>query len=162
MADVDIILIDIIRTEMSLAESRVAAYAQNWKSPIDQNIYIIVALQSTRIIGSVNKFDPATDKEIKSTSMSETYNIEITSKNRDAQTRYHEVIMALTSDYSEQQQELNQIKIFRTGQILDLSLIEASSSLHRYRIPVIINSVKIKENDIIPFEHFQTPQEVIE
>ena len=89
-------------------------------------------------------------------------NIEITSKNRDAQTRYHEVIMALTSDYSEQQQELNQIKIFRTGQILYLSFIEASSSLHRYRIHVIINSVKIKETDIIPFENFQTPQEVIE
>ena len=162
MADVDLILADIIATDMSLDADRVVVYDQNFIPPKDQNIYVIIALQTPRIIGSVNKFDPATNKEIKSTSLSETYNIEITSKNRDAQTRYHEVIMALTSDYSEQQQELNQIKIFRTGQILDLSFIEASSSLHRYRIPVIINSVKIKETDIIPFEHFQTPQEVIE
>ena len=162
MADNDLILADIIATDMSLDADRVVVYDQNFIPPKDQNIYVIIALQSTRIIGNVNKFDPDTDKEIKSTSLAETYNIEITSKNRDAQTRYHEVVMALTSDYSEQQQELNQIKIFRTGQILDLSIIEASSSLHRYRIPVIINSVKIKETDIVPFENFQTPQEVIE
>lgn len=162
MADNDLILADIIATDMSLDADRVVVYDQNFIPPKDQNIYVIIALQSTRIIGSVNKFDPDTDKEIKSTSLAETYNIEITSKNRDAQTRYHEVVMALTSDYSEQQQELNQIKIFRTGQILDLSFIEASSSLHRYRIPVIINSVKIKETGIVPFENFQTPQEVIE
>ena len=162
MADNDLILADIIATDMSLDADRVVVYDQNFIPPKDQNIYVIIALQSTRIIGNVNKFDPDTDKEIKSTSLAETYNIEITSKNRDAQTRYHEVVMALTSDYSEQQQELNQIKIFRTGQILDLSFIEASSSLHRYRIPVIINSVKIKETDIVPFENFQTPQEVIE
>lgn len=162
MADTDIILADIIAIDMDLDASRVVVYDQNFISPKDQNIYITIALQSTRIIGSVNKFDPDTDKEIKSISLAENYNIEITSKNRDAQTRYHEVIMALTSDYSEQKQELNQIKIFRTGQVLDLSFIEASSSLHRYRIPVIIHSVKIKENEIIPFEYFQTPQEVIE
>ena len=162
MADNDLILADIIATDMSLDADRVVVYDQNFIPPKDQNIYVIIALQSTRIIGSVNKFDPDTDKEIKSISLAETYNIEITSKNRDAFSRFHEVVMALTSDYSEQQQELNQIKIFRTGQILDLSFIEASSSLHRYRIPVIINSVKIKETGIVPFENFQTPQEVIE
>ena len=162
MADVGIILCDIISNFMGLDPARVVVYAQNFKAPKDQNIYIVVALSSTRPIGVVNKFDPDNNKEILSASLSETYNIEITSKNTDAKTRRYEPNMAIISDYSEQKQELNQIKLFRSNTNLDLSAIEGTSSLHRYRIPVIINSVKIKENDIIPFEHFQTPQEVIE
>ena len=70
--------------------------------------------------------------------------------------------MAITSDYSEQKQEENQIRIFRTGQILDLSFIEGGSSLHRYQIPVIINSVVIKEREITTYDKFQTPQGEIE
>jgi len=169
MADVDIILCDIIAEELSLSASRVVVYDENFEPPKDEFIFVIVSLAFTKIIGTSNKFAPAetgppikNDREIKSIALSETYNVEITSKNRDAQTRRYEINMALPSDYSEQKQELNHIKIFRTNQNIDLSFIEGSSSLHRYRIPVIIDSVKTIEKDIVPFEHFQTPAEVFE
>lgn len=166
---VDLILADIISTDMSLDPDRVVVYDQNFKAPKDQDIYVTIALQTSRIIGSNNRFAPAedgppakNDREIKYISLSEIYNIEITSKNRDALTRYPAVVMALTSDYSEQMQEENQIRIFRTGQVLDLSAIEGTSSLHRYRIPVIINSTQVLEKDITTYNSFQVPQEAIE
>lgn len=156
----DIILCDIIATDMSLDASRVVVYDQNFKAPSDPEIYVIVRKNPSRVIGSSRTFDPDTDEEIKSIALNETYDVEITSKNRTAQDRYHEVIMALTSVYSQQQQEEHNIRIFRTREIQDLSLIEGASALHRYLIPVIIDRVETKRTTITPYESFQTPQEV--
>ena len=158
--EIDVILADIVTTDMELDADRVVVYDQNWKPPKDDGIYITVALSSpVRIIGANNNFDPDTDSEIKTVSKSEPYNIEITSKNRDAQDRWPEVIMALESTYSVQQQEENSIRIFpQSRNVMDLSFIEASSSLHRYRIPVIVNSVTRKTTVITPIESFQVPE----
>lgn len=166
----DIILADILTEELSLDPTRVVVYDQNFIAPKDDLIYIIIALQTPRVIGSNNRFEPADpeavppteDREVKNISLSETYNIEITSKNRDALLRYPEVVTALTSTYSQQKQEENQIAIFRTAQVMDLSFIEGGSSLHRYRIPVIINSTRIIEKVITPIDKFQSPEEAIE
>lgn len=154
----DIILCDIISTDMALEPSRIVVYNQNWKSPQDDDIYIVVSEGTSKIIGNTNRFDYKNEREVKRVSISTTYNIEITSRNTDAKYRKAEVLVAIASDYSEQQQELNQIRIFRTNQILDLSFIDGRSALHRYRIPVVINSVRIYEKDIVPFEKFQVPE----
>lgn len=158
----DLILADIITIEMALDADRVVVYDQNFKAPSDQDIYVTIALQSSRVIGNNNRFDPDSDKEIKYISLSETFNVEITSKNRDAMTRYYEIFTAIKSTYSQQKQEENQIRIFRGGQCLDLSFIEASSSLHRYRIPVIINSTKVLEKSIDIYDNFQAVEEATE
>jgi len=166
----DIILCDIISTDMEIDPTRVVVYNQNFKPPKDDDIYIVVSEGISRIIGNTNRFEPAdseaepptVDREVKSVSKATEYNIEITSKNTDAKYRKEEILMAITSDYSQQKQEENQIKVSRTSQISDLSFIEGGSSLHRYRITVIINSVNIKEKAITPIDKFQTPQGEIE
>lgn len=166
----DIILCDIIATDMGLDPTRVVVYNQNWKSPKDDDIYIVVAEGSSRIIGNTNRFEPAdpgaepptVDREVKCVSVSTTYNVEITSRNTDAKYRKSEILAAIGSDYSEQKQELNQMRIFRTNQILDLSFIEGRSALHRYQIPVIINSVQVHENPIITYDKFQETQVLAE
>lgn len=153
----DIILCDIITNELSLDPTRVVVYNQNWKSPEDSEIYIVVSEGSTRIIGNTNRFDHVNDKEIKCVSISTTYNIEITSRNTDAKYRAPEVVSALGSVYCQQQQETNEIRIFRTNQITDLSFIEGRSALHRYQIPVIINSVQRYEKAITTYNQFPGP-----
>lgn len=158
----DIILCDIIATDMSLDADRVVVYNQNFKSPKDDEIYIIVAEGPSRVIANTNRFDPSSDQEKKRVSISTTYNIEITSRNTDAKYRWPEILAAINSDYSEQKQELNQIRIFRTNQVNDLSFIEGRSALHRYQIPVIINSVQVYEKAIIPFDKFQDNEIVVE
>ena len=158
----DLILADIIATEMSLSSARVVVYDQNFIPPKDQDIYITIAFQSGRIIGNNNRFNPDTEEEEQYISVSETYNLEMTSKNRDALTRRYEPNMAIGSTYSQQKQEENQVRIFRTNQNIDLSFIEGGSSLHRYRIPVIINSTKIKSKTIDYYDNFQAVEEATE
>lgn len=162
----DKILCDIIATDMGLDPTRVVAYNQNWKSPKDDDIYIIVAGGPESIIGSNNKFAPAdptaepptVDREIKTVVTSAKHNVEITSRSTDAKYRKAEILAAIDSVYSQQKQEENQIKIFRTNQILDLSFIEGRSALHRYQVPVIINSVKRYEKPITTYDKFQKPE----
>jgi len=162
MADPDLILADIISTEMSLDADRVVVYDQNFKPPKDQDIYIIIALQSSRIIGNNNRFNPDTEEEEQYVSVSETYNVEIASKNRDAMTGRFGPNFAIKSTYSQQKQEEHQIRIFRTNQNIDLSFIEGGSSLHRYRIPVIINSTKLDNKAIDFYDNFQAVEEATE
>ena len=159
--DPDIILCDIITTELSLSPERVVVYNQNYVAPSDDNAYVTVSKGTTRIISSTNEYDPNTDEQVQSVVLNETYNIEISSKSREALELLPNVIMALRSVYSEQQQEEENIRIFRNREYIDLSLIEGASALHRYRIPVIVDSVKMKRSSITPFDKFQTPEEVL-
>ena len=159
---IDVILCDIIAEEMELPDNRVVIYDQNYSAPNDENIYVTVAIGSVKIIGSNMRFNPNGNYEIKEVVKATTFNVEITSKNEDAKYRNHEIIMALTSTFATQQMEENNIRVFRTGQILDLSFIEASSALHRYRIPVIIHNIERKEKSVDYFDNFPTPQEEID
>lgn len=157
----DLILADIIQTGLSLTPGRVVVYDENFVAPSDPEIYVIIRKNPARVIGVSNVFDPDTNEEIKSIALNETYDVEISSQNRTAQERYFEVILALASDYSMQQQEANNIRIFRTRDIQDLSLIEGASALRRYLIPVIIDRVETIRTAIVPFESFQEPEVVI-
>ena len=161
MIEPDIILADIITTDMNLSSSRVVVYDQNYKPPKDPGLYIIIALQSTKIISNTNNYIDSKNEEKKTVVVSETYNIEVTSKDRSAINRYWEILVALDSTYSQQKQEENQIRIFRTGNILDLSFIEGASSLQRYKIPVIIQSVREKDTAIDYYDKFQATKEAI-
>jgi hypothetical protein len=154
----DKILCDIIQTAMGLADGRVVAYSQNFDAPKDANIYVVVATGPTRVIGSSKRFNPSTNEEEKCISIAQTFNVEITSKNRDALNRKEEIVVALRSDYAQTKMEENQIAIFRTPQILDLSFIEGASSLHRYRIPVIIHLVKRYSNAVNYIDKYQNTE----
>lgn len=157
----DLILADIIQAELGLAGDRVVVYDENFVAPSDPEIYVIIRKNPARVISSSNEFDSDTNEEVKSVVLNETYDVEISSQNRTAQERHPEIIMALTSTYSERQQEDNAIRIFRTREIVDLSLIEGASALRRYLIPVIINRVVTKRTAIVPIESFQEPEVVI-
>lgn len=166
---IDDILADVIAEELEIDPSRVVLYDQNFKAPKDQNLYVTIAYSRTQIIGSNQKFLPAdpdavpptVNRELKTVSKATTYNVEISSKNEDAKYRNHEIVMSLTSNYAQQKMEENNISLFRTGQILDLSLIEGTSALHRYRIPVIIHNIERKEKAIDYYDSFQAPQEEV-
>ena len=162
MSEPDLILADIIATEMKLDRDRVVIYNQNYKPPKDPDIYIIIALQFSRVIGNNNRFNPDTDEEEQYVSVSETYNVEITSKNRDAMTNRFGVNLAIKSTYSQQKQEENNIRIFRTNQNMDLSFIEGTSSLQRYRIPVIINSTQLENKAIDYYDKYKAIEEATE
>lgn len=146
----DKILGDIIQDFMVLDPTRVVVYDENWDPPKDQGIYITIQTDPTDILGVSQNFNPATGEEESSVSAFQRLTVNISSRDRSALERKEEIVMALTSTLSVQRQELEQIRIFREGPILDLSFIEGPRALHRYQIPVKITFVKTKTKTV-PF-----------
>jgi len=153
--EVDVILANIIRDHMGIDGSRIALYNQNFNKPKDDDIFIVIATENKRVVGNVFNFDSDADEEVLSTTIYTTLNIEITSRDDSAKLRNHEILMAINSTLSQQAQEENNIRIYRTGSILDLSTIDGASALYRYQIPVIISHVEIKRTAITPVDKFQ-------
>lgn len=148
----DLIIADIITYEMSLSPERVVIYGQNYEPPEDEEIYVVIKTMNGKPLGNTNKFNQDTGNEEKAVSSFNSFEIEITSKNRSAYERKEEILMALTSFYSEQQQELYEFRIFRTNQINDLTFIEGGSSLYRFSIPVRCTDIKKKVTQVEYFD----------
>jgi len=155
--EIDIVVADIITNELQIDPSRVVVYGQNYKAPDDQDLYVVIRTTNDTILSSTNRFEKSTEKEIKKVNSFVDLIIEITSKNRDAYDRKHEIVMALTSTYSVKKQEELQFKLFRTKNIIDLTFIEGSSSLYRYNIPVRASVLHIKETTVDYFDKYRKP-----
>jgi hypothetical protein len=156
MTEPDVLLCDIITHELDIDEDRVVVYDENYDPPKDDLLYIIVSTRKGKPLSVNTKFDYETNEEVSSVTCFDSYDIDITSKNRDAIERKEEVLMALTSFYSIEQQEKNGVKVFRNGDILDLSFIEAASALKRFRISGIISNSKEKRKPASYFDKFRT------
>lgn len=165
--EVDLILCDIITNELQIDPSLVVVYNQDFIPPTDPTLlYATVATRKSKILSSKVTYDygdaaDETATEIKSISFYKTLIVEVNSKNRDAYERKEEIIMALTSYYSENQQGLNQIKIFRSPDILDISGIVGSFALNKFQIPVIITGTKEKRTSLVPIYDKFKPTEVL-
>ena len=155
MPEVDLILANTIRDYMGLDDTRVWLYNQNIDLPKDDAIFVIVATESRRIVSQVHRFDPDTDEQVQSSTMYTTLNVEITSRDESAKLRNYEVALSIESVIGQRYQEDNQIRMFRNGQILDLSAVDGASALHRYQIPIIISHVETKRTAITPIDKFQ-------
>ncbi len=165
--EISLLLCSILEHELELPQGRIAIYNQNYKAPNDDDLYIIVGMQSARIIASTRGYKPDTDQDkpdsdrgVQNIVKATNYWIEFTSQGTQAMDRQGEVIAAIDSYYSQQVQAMNTIKISRTPDILDLSFIEGPSSLYRYRFNVIINNVETITKDVESFNKTK-PSEVL-
>jgi hypothetical protein len=147
MTEPDVLLCNILTHELEIDADRVVVYDENFDPPKDDLLYIVVSTRKGKPLSVINDFDSDTNEEVSTV---------VSYDNRDAIERKEEVLMALTSMYSIEQQILNSVKIFRNGDILDLSFIETASALKRFRIPVIIANVKEKRKAAAYFDKFRT------
>ena len=148
----DQVLAKILRTYMDLPENRVVIYNGNFDAPKDPHVYILIAYQSGQPLGVKNSFEG--EKETASVVMHNTYAVEIVSKNREAMERKEEILMALHSQIGLSIAEENNVRLWRSGMILDLSAIEGASALSRYRVNIVVSNLKEKETPIDVYEHF--------
>jgi len=160
--EIDIRVAEIISEFMELSSGRIVISGQNYKAPKDDGIYIIVSMRAPYVLGQKKYFDNATNEEVNEVSMFASIDIEVTSKSREAMNRKEEVVMALTSYQSIALQEKYGFKLFRNSSIMDLTFIEASASLYRYRVPITATYNKIKRSGVDYYDKFRTAQLEIE
>ena len=143
---------DIVENELGVP---VVLWGQNFQAPTDGSLYANIRFAFSTLIGSSVKFDTDTNKEIKETMMYSTFEVELVSKTTEALERKEEVEMSLRSQFSVRSQEDNNFKVFRIGQIVDLTGIDGVSSLYRFRIPIIVTHKKKKETSVNYYDRFR-------
>lgn len=137
------IIVNIIKLEMNLPNDQVWIRNQNVVIPGDNKLYVVVGMagsipMSNSVYMEQRGIDPDFEQwQITQVTQRESVQIDIISRSNDALTRNWEIVAAMQSFYSQQQQELNNFKIFRAPlNFIDGSYAEGSSQLNRYIITI--------------------------
>lgn len=130
------ILVDIIKSEMSLANNNVFVATQNKQISNDTSLYVTVRLVDAPIYANnrktVKNGDINADVE-QAVYVKENMQIDVFSASNLAITRRYEILLALNSVYSIQKQEEEEFKIFQVPvNFVNSSGAEGGSEIYRY------------------------------
>jgi hypothetical protein len=162
-----IILRDIVKNQLSLTNDQIWLFNQDYKIPQTSGIFITLESVSKTPFSNNNRFvlndtEDGID-ENQYTNIIEEIAIDLFSKNRDAQIRQHEVIMAFDSYYGREQQEIYQFKIAKINQpFLNISEVEGTGMLNRFRLTVIVHSWQSRKAAVPFYDNNFTPTTFID
>jgi hypothetical protein len=157
------LLATLIQNYMGLAAGRVVLKNEGFDAPKDAGIYVLVEYDGAPDMVGVNSHkDYTADTEKMSSVVHERFAIEVISRGPDATNRHKEVLFALRSIAAIRAMEDNNTSVWRAGGVLDLSAIEGSGALRRYRIPVIMSNIESKTTTATMIDHFTTPTIAVE
>jgi hypothetical protein len=159
------IIIDILKNQLSLTDSRLFIGSQNYKIPPDNNLFIVATTISEQVYSSQSSLiskivSPAVTEsfwnrqEVCSKAMVQ---IDILSRNTDALTRRWEVVSALQSFYAQQQMEANNCKIARIpSSFVNASGAEGGSNINRFAITVAALIWNIKDVAMPTYDYYDS------
>lgn len=153
---------DIIQKEMGLADGRVYLWDQKILQPTDSGIYIAVSIPTLRPFS--NNLKPVCDDEGDPLEAQQYSNwqarvdLDIISRGAAARDRKEELLMAIASIYSQQQQEANSFFIapLSTG-FINLSETDGAAIPYRYKISVNMLYAAFKTKDVDYFDDYEEP-----
>lgn len=123
------LIAEIIQRQMGLPQSRVWIFDQKFKEPTDYDLFIVLQELSLKPFGS------SVVGDLQWASFQSTMSIDIKSRNTSAMYQKEEVVMALKSTYSEQQQELNSFSIASIpSAFVNLSQVDGMAIPYQYNI----------------------------
>ena len=162
--EIGLLLCNIIQAELALTSDRIWIYNQAKKIPIDENLFIVVRQINSRVWANRNIPSPILSgmNAITTLNTVEEYSIDIASVNAQARQRKEEVILALNSTFSLQQQEKYNFRIaLIPTNFLNISSVEGSRMLTRFTINVRVYGVYTKTQAVEYYDNF-THEEIID
>lgn len=159
------ILIDIIVQNMSIDATRdIWIRSQNRKIPNDDGLYIVVGMTDAFPYSAQSYMKEGVEDqiEVQESQIKENIQIDLLSRSNDALSRRWEIIAAMNSIFSKQQQELYNFKIARLPQsFINTSAAEGGSELNRFSLSFSCLSWYRKEVNLSPdsetyFDSFTT------
>lgn len=151
------LLAGVISDYMAMPEGRVILGNENFDGPKDSDLYVLVIYDAPAIVGVSAKRDYSAETETMSTSSHNRFLVEVVSRGYDADNRYGEVYMAISSIAGTRAAEDAGVAFFRGGNALNLTAIEGTKALRRWQIPVIITNVQSKTSSAAMIDKFTTP-----
>ncbi len=151
------IIVNILQTEMDLPVNNVWLMNQNRKIAIDEQLYIAVGMVDSQVISNTNTPYSTEEgvSELQQVLTRDNIQIDLLSKSNSALTRRWEVLAALKSVYSEQQQEENEFSIFGIPSVfVNSSSAEGGSQINRFTITVAVHTLYSKTKAITGSENY--------
>lgn len=146
------IIVGILQVELGLPVNSVWIRNQNRKIANDDKLYIAVGTVDSQVVSSINDVVPTGGgmSEKQQTVVKENMQIDIFSRSTEALLRRMEVLNALVSIHSRQEQELNQMRIFSLPtSFVNTSGVEGGSSINRFSIVIGVQALFIKEKVLV-------------
>ena len=156
------VIANIIQAYMAIADDRVILKDEGFDAPKDDGIYVLVEYEGGKTLGIKSQVEPSTQVETMTRSSFENFAIEVISRGREATDRWQEAMMALFSVSGQQAAEAANCAFFRGGEPMDLSEIEGTGALRRYRIPIIVSNVQSKTASVPMIDKFREPTVKVE
>lgn len=150
---------EIIQNQLGLANGRVWIWDQKIMEPTDSAMYIPIQVMSTKVFGVSNKFDGVSESQVQSVNSRALLSIDIKSRSTEAYDRKEEVVMALSSQYAETQQESNSFSIFQvpSQELVNIGELDGAAIPYRFNITVAIQYSKVKTTGVAYYNQFQNP-----
>lgn len=134
------IIVNILRTEMGLDKDSVWIRDQNRQIPNDNKLYIAVGEIGSKVMSSVDTVTPddAGMQEFQQVQVQSMIQIDAFSSDVKELFRRYEIVAALRSIYSVQQQEQYYFKIFSVPtSFVNTSGVEGGSIINRFSITIV-------------------------
>lgn len=151
------VIVNILQTEMSLPVDNVWLSNQNRKIAIDEGLYIAVGMVDSQVMSNTNTPYPTNlgMSERQQVLTRDNIQIDLLSKSNSALTRRWEVLAALKSVYSIQQQEEHTFSIFGIpSAFVNASTAEGGSQINRFTLVVAVHTLYTKIKTLVGSEDY--------
>lgn len=153
------VISDILQQELGLSDGQVMLGYGKWDIPPTPGLYVALVYIGGKAIGSNNYFVGADNTEHQEIAMRHLIQIDILSFNADARARKEEILMALRSIYSQQQQDKYAFSIARIpSEFVDASTLEETKMLNRFTLTVAVAALHTKVKAAPYYDKFPTPE----
>ena len=152
------VIAEILTHELSLTQDRIFIYNDGRPLPKDKGLYVVLSINNTKVFRNTSVFKEVTQKEHLNQNFKQTIIASVISKDNSARDKANEVVMALSSIYSQQEQEKYACHIARVAHITDASFLEHTDILTRMDVSINVLSWKklVKQVDYYEVEDFET------
>lgn len=135
----------ILAAYTGINPARIILKNEKYDAPKDGTPYILIDYDGMAgMVGIVSKKNYSTNMETMSMSAHERFSVELCGFGQEATDMKNHIPLALRSSIAIRAAEDANCAIYVAGPTLDLSSIEGSSALRRYRIPVIMSNLDTK------------------
>lgn len=158
------VVADILQKEMEIPDGQIMLGYQKWDIPTDPGLYVALVYIGGKAIGNNNYFtssgdEPAQQIEHQEVAMRHVVQIDLLSFDASARIRKEEVLMALRSIYSQQQQEKYAMSIARIpSDLVDASSLEETKMLNRFTLTVPVTALHTKTKAAPYYDKFKTAE----
>lgn len=150
-------ILDILKSEMQLENNQCWLYNSAWKIPADNRMYVVVSLDSQKVIGTKVFYEENENglEEILGSNLQASLSIDILSYDNSAMERKEEILLALNSTFAQQIQEKYSFSIARNSfSFTNTSEVENSAMLNRYTLNFNVTYKTEKRKNVEYYDSF--------